>query len=145
MSQNTALIIDDTDANRIFFERLIKQAGFDVVSSANAKGGLSRVMNLDTLPLAIVDMQVPDMNGLEITTRLRTKFPDACIIVATMHDERSLIDSSFSKGCNVFMVKPHGFMELFKRLTAVGVEGLIEAGPMVFDQYGPRTYRPATT
>ena len=90
-------------------------------------------------------MEIPDITGLEMTVRLRKRYPDTCIVVATMHDERTLMDSAFSRGCDVFLVKPHGFMELFKRLTGDGSQVLHQNRPLVIDQYGPRKFTAAVS
>lgn len=137
---STALVIDDTDANRQFFERLLAQAGFLIRSAANGTNALKIADELERLELAIIDMEIPDMSGLEIVARLRKRFPSACLVIATMHDERTLMDSAFARGCDLFMVKPHGFVELFKRLQTQGAEGLHASRPLVIDQYGLRNY-----
>jgi len=143
MAKKTALIVEDTAANRIFFERLLQQAGFDIIGVDTGREALSRLSELDTLALAVFDMEIPDVNGLEMTMRLRKKFPDTCVVIATMHDDPSLMHSAFDKGCDVFLVKPHGFMELFKRLTTEGTASLHESRPLLIDQYGPRPFRVA--
>src|SRR5215510_2459190 len=117
MVAKKALILEDTAANRMFFERLLMQAGFEVTGAEKGKEALEKAEAMGEMHLAILDMEIPDITGLEMTHRLRKQFPDACIVVATMHDERSLMESAFIKGCDVFLVKPHGFMDLFKRLT----------------------------
>jgi CheY-like chemotaxis protein len=143
MSKKQALIVEDTAANRIFFERLLIQAGFEVVGAETGQAALEQAKAMEHLSLAVLDMEIPDISGLELTVRLRKKYPDACIIIATMHDERSLMQSAFDKGCDVFLVKPHGFMELFKRLTGEGSEGLHAHRPMIIDQFGPRSFQVA--
>ena len=140
MSKNTALILEDTAANRMFFERLLSQAGFEIIAAETGKEAIEKLAGEDTLALAILDMEIPDITGLEMTVRLRKRYPDTCIVVATMHDERSLMDSAFNRGCDVFLVKPHGFMELFKRLTTDGSHTLHQNRPIVIDQYGPRKF-----
>ncbi len=97
---------------------------------------------MDELTLAMVDMKLPDMHGLEVTTALRQRFPDTLIVIATMYDAYSLMEEAFSKGCNVFLVKPHGFMELFKRLTTAEMSELRTTQCLVIDQYGPRVFKP---
>ncbi len=139
MSKN-AIVIDDTPANKDFLERLFTQAGFDVVAAGTGKAALEACENIPNLKLAVVDMQLPDINGLQLTYTLRKCYPDAYIVVATMHDERSLMESVFLKGGNCFLVKPHGFMELFKRLTTTEISELCLGAPMVIDQYGPRQF-----
>lgn len=143
MSKKQALIVEDTAANRMFFERLLMQAGFEVVGVETGQAALEQADAMDNLHLAVLDMEIPDINGLELTVRLRKQYPDACIIIATMHDERSLMQSAFDKGCDVFLVKPHGFMELFKRLTTEGSAGLHANRPLIIDQFGPRPFEVA--
>jgi CheY-like chemotaxis protein len=141
MIQKTALIVEDTAANRIFFERLLQQAGFEVTGVESGHDALQKMNESDTWSLALIDMEIPDISGLELTLRMRERCPQACIVVATMHDERSLMQSAFDKGCDVFLVKPHGFMDLFKRLTTEGTVRIHENRPLVVDQYGPRVFR----
>ncbi len=140
MSQKKALILEDTIANRLFFERLLSQAGFEIIAAETGQIALDKLKDESRIDLAILDMEIPDITGLEMTARLRVKYPDTCIVVATMHDERSLMQSAFSKGCDVFLVKPHGFMELFKRLTTDGSVALHKNRPLIIDQYGPRPF-----
>lgn len=140
MSQKTALVIDDTAANLDFLERLITAAGFTVKAANSGKAALEHLRGVDDLTLAVVDMQLPDMNGLQLTAGLRQRYPAAYLVVATMYDERSLMDASFQKGSNAYLVKPHGFMELFKRITTMDLNQLRESGPIVIDQYGPRPF-----
>lgn len=144
MTEKKALVIEDTPANRDFFDRLMQQAGFSTHTASSGEAALETASALDELQVAIIDMQMPDISGLDLTLHLRNAFPTACLIVATMYDERLLMESAFLKGCNVFMVKPHGFVELFKRLTIAGHEALIAASPMVIDQHGPRSFQMST-
>jgi CheY-like chemotaxis protein len=139
-----ALVVDDTPANRDFLERLLKQARFDVKGADSGESALKLISDVPTLELAVVDMQLPDMNGLQLTVELRQKFPQAYIVIATMYDDKSLMDRAFSRGCNVFLVKPHGFMELFKRLTTQKMEDLLIEKQLVIDQYGPRPFTPVS-
>lgn len=134
-----ALVIDDTPANLDFFERLLKQAGFNIFGASNGKQALSHLEDMRSLRLAVVDMELPDASGLQLTQRIRIMFPQAYIVVATMHDERSLMMDVFRAGGNCFMVKPHGFMELFKRVTTMNLDELRNGDCTVIDQYGPRT------
>lgn len=140
MSQKNALIVEDTEANRIFFERLLTQAGFAVHGLACGRDAMEKLKTMPQLSLAVFDMQVPNFNGLDLTVQTRALFPDACIVVATMHDERTLMESAFQKGCNIFLVKPHGLIELYNRVTKRGLEQIKRDGHLVIDQYGPRKF-----
>ena len=139
MSQPIALIIEDTDANRIFFERFISQVGFKAISACNGKDAL-QMADTHNIALAVVDMELGDVSGLEMLYRLRLKFPQACLIMATMHDSPTLIESAFTKGADIYLVKPHGFMELFKLVSSNGYYDLHTKDPIIIDQYGARSY-----
>jgi len=143
MSSNVALVLDDTDANRQFFERLLAQAAFQIAGASTGHDALTLAQE-QSIVLAIIDIEIPDMSGLEVLARLRKLHPQACLIVATMHDEQSLMASAFGRGADVFLVKPHGFIDLFRRLQAQGALGLHEARPLVIDQYGVRSFTAST-
>lgn len=140
MTTSYALIADDTDANRFFFERLLTQAGFSVIGARNGTEAVEKMIAAATLHVALVDLEIGDMSGLELLLRLRLQHPQACLIVATMHDDRSVMDSAFSKGCDIFLVKPNGFVDLLKRLSSTPVDQLRPSVPLIIDQYGTRQY-----
>lgn len=140
MTDKIALVIDDTAANREFLERLLTAAGFTVTGAGTAKDALDAAKSWQDLKLALIDMELPDMNGVMLTSLLRKQFPNAVLGVATMHDEVSLMESVFEKGGNLFLVKPHGFMELYKKLTTLDLSLLRDGDPMVIDQFGPRSF-----
>lgn len=145
MCKKRALVVEDTAANRIFFERLLSQAQFTITAASNGPEALEKAQSLSSIELAVLDMEMPGMNGLELTARLRKLYPELCIVVATMHDEHSLMHSAFKRGCDVFLVKPHGFMTLFKHLSDDGHRKLHADRPQVIDQFGIRTFRSALT
>lgn len=140
MSQPIALVVDDTPANRIFFERLLTVAGFEVISAETGVEALRCLETLDSIAIALIDMEMPQISGLELTLRLRQQSPETCIVVATMHDHRSLMLSAFERGCDIFVVKPHGFMDLLKRIQQEGVNNLRAQRPLLVDQFGIRPF-----
>ncbi len=141
MIDRTALVVDDVPANREFLERLLATARFTVTGVGSGKAALNAITDMDDLTLAMVDMKLPDMHGLDVTVALRKRYPNAMIVIATMYDSHSLMRDAFTKGCNVFLVKPHGFMELFKRLTTIEMSELRSTQCLVIDQYGPRVFK----
>ncbi len=142
MAERLALVVDDVGANREFVERLLGGAKFKVVSASTGKVALEIISQHDDIAMAIVDMKLPDMSGLELITHLRSKFPSAYLVVASMYDERSTMDKAFAAGCNVYLVKPHGFMELFQRLVKSELSVLCQDPRSIIDQYGPRVFKP---
>jgi CheY-like chemotaxis protein len=139
-----AVVIDDEPANRDFLERLLATASFKVTGAASGTEGLKAAKAVPSLALALVDQELPDSTGLEIIAKLRADNPDAVLVMATMHDDRTLIDQAFEAGVDVFLVKPHGFMELYRRIQEVDSNASL-LRRLVIDQYGPRPYKGSTT
>lgn len=124
-----ALIIDDEPANRDFLERLIQQAKFETTSAASGAEAKQIANALKVSPMLIaIDSELPDIKGIELLKIFRSQFPQSKILMATMLDDRAVIQEAFENGCDAFLVKPHGFMELFKRLQ------MLEADPTVLNQ-----------
>lgn len=135
-----ALIIEDEPANQDFLVRLIAQAGFDVQGVQTGEAAIAYAREHPALDLVVTDLELPDMPGLDLAEQLRALLPEALLMVATMWDEPSMIERAFAIGCDVFLVKPHGFMELFKRLSGLPASR-DQLTRLLIDQYGPRPYR----
>lgn len=139
-----ALVVDDELANRDFLARLLQQAGLEVRSVGSAKQALEIVDEFkDRLALVMLDYQLVDQRGPELLKMVRERLPNAKIVMATMYDDRALIRESFTLGCTAFLVKPHGFMELFHLVSKAvkAGEALDCLNQLIFDQYGSRTFR----
>jgi CheY-like chemotaxis protein len=136
-----ALVIDDEPANRDFLIRLLEQAKLKVRGASTAAEALQAVKEIENLTLIVIDNKLPDMDGVELLCQLRPKYPSTRMIMATMLDERALMAKAFDNGCDVFLVKPHGFMELFRRLQMPAPPGEDNLKRLIIDQYGPRPYR----
>ncbi|MFZ4814264.1 MAG: response regulator transcription factor [Phototrophicaceae bacterium] len=140
MNRN-ALVVDDTPANRDFLVRLLTQAKFNVKGAACGQDALDIIYQPGAdITLAMIDMQLPDMSGLQLTMRLRERFGDALIVVATMYDDHMWKKKSFEAGCDIFLVKPNGFMDLFRRLTTTDIAHIRAEGATVIDHYGVRPF-----
>jgi DNA-binding response OmpR family regulator len=134
-----ALVVEDEPANQDFLVRLITQAGFDVSGAHNGESALRIARELPNLQLVATDLELPDISGLDLVTQLRAFVPDALILVASMWDEPKMIATAFANGADVFLVKPHGFMELYKRLKG-WPDSRTMLTRLLIDQYGPRPY-----
>jgi len=137
----TALIIDDEPANRDFLLRLIEQANYTTHGAGSGKEATSTLDKLEHPPrLIVIDRELPDCEGIELLQQMRKDYPESLIVMATMHDDLPLIRQAFEYGCNVFLVKPHGFMELYKRLTGLE-EDPSRLDNLIIDRMGVRPFR----
>ena len=140
-TMDVALVVDDEPANRDFLLRLLEQAKLTVHGASTAAEACAIASQQERIDLLVVDNKLPDNDGVDLMSALHEKHPNACVVMATMLDERALMAKAFENGCDVFLVKPHGFMELFRRIQVMKTTGENTLKCMVIDQYGPRPYR----
>jgi len=96
----------------------LASAGYQVVTANDGTRALAQAE--ETPPdLAIVDLEMPGTNGLDVIRRLKQMFgPAVHIVVMTGHDDEGSHAEAFDAGTDDFVVKPTGMSELKRRLAA---------------------------
>ena len=84
------LIVDDNEAGRYAVGRVLRQAGYDIVEAGTGGEALSRV-TADRPDLVILDVRLPDINGVEVSGQIKAKPETASIPVLQM--SASAVDS----------------------------------------------------
>lgn len=84
MTKAKILIIDDEENLRKLLARIIGLEGFTVLESGNAKAGL-KILESESIQVVITDVKLPDANGVELTSRLKSQFPAIEVIVLTAY------------------------------------------------------------
>ncbi len=82
MTGAAILIIDDEENLRKLLARIIELEGYTVYQAANAKSAL-KVLDREPIHVVIIDVKLPDANGVELTAKLKSGFPDIEVIVLT--------------------------------------------------------------
>lgn len=110
------LIVDDDAQIRKFLRISLEASGFDVIDTRLGEDALGRAA-LDRPDLIILDLGLPDMDGLEVLVRLRewTRLP--VIILSVRSGERDKVQA-LDSGANDYVVKPFGILELMARVRA---------------------------
>src|ERR1700761_4275392 len=98
------LHIEDDPANRLLVRKLLQNAGHDVVDAADGLEGV-RLACAQRPDLVLVDLNIPGLDGFEVTLRLRTEasLNGVPIVAITAEGDR---DTSFAVGCDGFLQKP---------------------------------------
>jgi DNA-binding NarL/FixJ family response regulator len=101
----TVLVIDDHAGFRAIARTILEEAGYLVVAeAANGESGVEAAVRT-TPDIAIVDVQLPDMDGFEVTRRLLEADAGPAIVLVSTRDRSdfgSLVESS---GANGFVPK----------------------------------------
>jgi two-component system NtrC family response regulator len=84
MSKGNILIIDDEEKLRSLLSRIIGLEGYNVTEAANVKDGLKKLARED-INLVVTDVKLPDGNGVELTQKIKTLYPQIEVIVITAY------------------------------------------------------------
>lgn len=124
MADIRVLIVDDhailRDGIRTLLER---QADIDVIGEAsNGKEAVSQVCSLQP-DIVLMDIAMPEMNGLEATRLIASQYPDVRILILTQHDNREFITPLLQAGASGYILKKSGGRELINAIREVNEQG----------------------
>jgi len=112
------LVIEDEPEVASFIRRGLIYAGYDVEVAYDGESGLA--MARDRPPdLAILDIMLPDLDGLEVCRRLRAGSPELPILMLTAKDAVPDRVAGLDAGADDYLVKPFAFDELLARIRAL--------------------------
>ncbi len=107
MKKQRILYIEDKDSSRVLVDRVLTHAGYEVFLAEDGLQGL-KVAAEKHPDLILVDINLPSMDGREITTRLRSlpNFSDIPIVALTANNSPNNRELSLAAGCTGFLCKP---------------------------------------
>lgn len=114
------LIADDHKIMREGLRALLdKQSDMQVV--AEAEDGLTTVRLARELApdIVIMDIAMPDLNGIGATQKIKAELPDVKVIALSMHSDRRFIAEMFRSGASGYLLKDHSFEELSNAIRVV--------------------------
>src|SRR6266508_516106 len=111
MKNHRILIIDDERPILITLEALLQRHGYQVDTAPTASQGL-KLLKTKSPSLVLLDLQLPDAQGLEMLDQIKTELPDMQVIILTAHDSLHNAIESIKRGAYHFISKPYAPEEL---------------------------------
>ena len=105
------LIIDDERPVLMTLEALLKRHGYHVDTAPTAAQGL-KLLKSKTPTLVLLDLRLPDADGLEMLDRIKSEVPKVQVIILTAHDSLHNAIESIKRGAYHFISKPYAPEEL---------------------------------
>lgn len=110
----TILVVEDEPEIRQFLRSSLNAEGYRVIESPNGRRG-ELDAGMHKPDLAIVDLGLPDFDGIEVIKRIREWSPMPIIVLSARIHERSKIDA-LDTGADDYITKPFGVAELLARV-----------------------------
>jgi two-component system, chemotaxis family, chemotaxis protein CheY len=118
-----ALIIDDSRAMRMLLRRIVKGLGFEVLEAGNGQEGLDVIASGEMPDVALIDWNMPVMNGLEFVSAMRAN-PETrslTLMMVTTESERTQIVRALAAGAHEYLIKPFTEDALVSKLEMLGL------------------------
>ncbi len=105
MAKDRILIVDDQESIRDLLGMLCEAEGYDVLRAGSGEAAL---MSLDTsaFEVAILDLLLPDMHGIEILRYAKARYPDIEVIILTGHSDLQTAVEALRLGAYDYLQKP---------------------------------------
>ncbi len=135
------LVLDDEPQILRALRVILRDAGFEAVTASTGEEALDRAA-VKPPQAAIVDLMLPDLDGVEVTRRLREWSPMPIIVLSAVGEEDRKVEA-LAAGADDYVTKPFGPRELVARLEAAlrraapeGAEPAIVADGLEIDLAG---------
>jgi two-component system, OmpR family, KDP operon response regulator KdpE len=133
------LIVDDEPQIRTLLRATLGRAGYAVVEASNAREALN-AKAIDKPDLVLLDLGLPDRDGLELIAKLREE-PRAALIVISARDQTEQKVAALDLGADDYVTKPFDTEELLarvrsslrQRLASEAERRVVEVGPITID------------
>jgi two-component system, OmpR family, KDP operon response regulator KdpE len=133
------LVVDDEPQIRTLLKATLNRAGYTVVEAASGREALN-AKSIDKPDLVLLDLGLPDRDGLELVTLLRAE-PRSALIVISARDQTDQKVAALDLGADDYVTKPFDTEELLARvraslrhrLASEAERQVVEAGPVTID------------
>jgi two-component system chemotaxis response regulator CheY len=120
-----ALIVDDSRFVRSYLRGLLEIKGIECEEAGDGQAGMDLLKSRPPFDLALVDWNMPVMDGLEMLKQLRALGYDGIkVMIVTTEAENKYILSALDAGADEFLMKPFDDQALTEKLNMLG---LVEA------------------
>ncbi|GAA4233218.1 hypothetical protein GCM10022291_09700 [Postechiella marina] len=116
LKDKTILIAEDDTLIQLLFKIVLKKTGANVLFANTGKSAINLYQNHSNIDVVLLDIRMPEMNGLEAMDRLLEINPDVKIIMQTAYAMPEERENCFKRGCVGFLSKPVIKEELYEIL-----------------------------
>jgi two-component system chemotaxis response regulator CheY len=119
-----ALVVDDSKAIRSIISKHLKALGFEVVEADNGVDALVQLKKMGGADIALLDWNMPEMNGFEFLERVRkdSEFADLRVMMVTTESEMSQVAKALEAGASEYLMKPFTKEALLEKLVLLGLD-----------------------
>lgn len=117
------LVIDDSRATRSILRKIFKEIGFEVFEAGDGLEALQRLKQMGKADLALVDWNMPEMNGYDFICSVRADhaYDGVPLMMVTSETEISKMAKALEAGANEYIMKPFSKEAILEKLSLLGI------------------------
>jgi DNA-binding response OmpR family regulator len=117
----TILVVDDNEQALTLVKEALVTRGFDVLTFNRGNSAMTMLESSkgDDVDLVIIDLVMPDVDGMELAGRILTKHPDIKILVMSGYADDVVAHGIFEKKSVDFLGKPFSIRDLFTKVSVL--------------------------
>jgi two-component system chemotaxis response regulator CheY len=100
------LVIDDSETIRQQVKQALASTGYEIIEAVDGVDGLEKLRAVSDLDMALCDVNMPRMNGLDMIAEVQRSGPKIPILMLTTEGQPSLIRRARESGAKGWIVKP---------------------------------------
>lgn len=118
-----ALVVDDSRAMRTILKKILIEIGFEVAEAGNGLEALERMKEVEGVDVALVDWNMPEMDGLEFVKALRGDhaYADIRVMMVSAENDMTKIARALMVGADEYAMKPVTKEIIVEKLDLMGV------------------------
>jgi two-component system cell cycle response regulator DivK len=113
-SDKVVLVVEDNPIAFKLMNAVLNQVKANVVHASNGKVAIEACSTDTHFDLVLMDMQMPEVDGLEATRKIKELRPDLPVVATTAHTYPENILACQEAGCDGFLTKPLQFRQMFE-------------------------------
>ena len=113
------LILEDEIGIRSFVSINLKREGYEVIEAGTGSEAIEKLNSEPNIAVALLDIMLPDMSGVDICRYIRDKYENMGIIMLTAKAQEDDKVEGFVAGADDYMIKPFSIKELLFRVSAL--------------------------
>lgn len=117
-NKETILIVDDDEKILRILKLQLTHSGYNTICAVCGEDALKIMQNVKDIPIVLLDIMLPGINGIDLCGQLKKLSPSVKIIIVSAKNQSSDIVTSLDSGADDYVKKPFIFDELLARIRA---------------------------
>lgn len=116
--QHRVLVVDDEENQRHTLSIGLKHEGFEVLTASSATEALATMATAGEIEVAVIDLMMPGLNGLELARQIGRLYPGIRVVLASAYHLSARQFERANCGACAFIPKPYSLPDLCRTLRA---------------------------